>query len=579
MSRWSRRDDRGAVAIIFAISALMIFGVAALGVDLGNAMNRKKLTQNNADLAALAGAASLPAADSASQTTVRQQVATWLNKNDVLSDGINSCRSDSSVTTVTATDLGDGNVANGEVTFPSSDEVRVVSPPAKVTFGLANAIGFSDTCVQSVATAAIKSGGLGMAPYYAASPCDSGPNVLKSDAGGPSIPFNVPPLSHDAETNTSVLSGTPNPSQITPVAAVGDPAHLFITFSGTNLGVADIDSVGFFNSDRSEPIISTSFSNQTTGSISVELPNAVESRGDVWWIRVHHKVVTTAPIPASSDKWSARDQALPLIIGDATLSCDPNSSSGNFGSIQIPHGFNNDKDDLVANIQDGLLSPISLDSFPGTLPADNDCKTMGPPSVFSADPSPHNPATNCVDSLTGLGAGDAYDGYLSNPHGRLLQDSSSLCRGLPQSRSARLMLSTGESINNDTLSCFLVNDTLHLSDLISVPTGATPKLDQSIWKSPRFMQVPILQHDPNGHKWMPIVRFVPAFITDEVTGSSRSAPLFSGATENGFVMQNPHKLRAMRVFFFDPDAMPPPPDGGALNNYTGSGPKIPVLTN
>jgi hypothetical protein len=445
---------------------------------------------------------------------------------------------------------------------------------------MANALGFSDTCVQSIATAAIKSGGLGMAPYYAASPCDSGPNVLKSDAGGPSIPFSVPPLSHDAETNTSVLSGTPNPSQVTPVANAGDPPHLYITFSGTNLGTADIDSVGFFNSDRSEPVIvtSTNFSNQTTGSISVQLPNAVESRGDVWWIRVHHKVVTTAPIPASSDKWSARSQALPLIIGDATLSCDPESASGNFGSIQIPHGFNQDKDDLVANIQDGLLAPISLAPFPGTLPADNDCRTMGSPSVISADPNPHNPNTNCVDSLTGLGAGDAYDGYLANPRGRLLQDSSSRCTGSPQSRSARLALSTGESINNDTLSCYLVNDSLHLSDLISVATGATPKLDQSIWNSPRFMQVPILQHDPNGHKWMPILRFVPAFITDEVTGSSRSAPLFSGDTENGFVMQNPHKLRAMRVFFFDADAMPPPPDGSPLTDYNG-GAKIPVLIN
>jgi Flp pilus assembly protein TadG len=149
-------SEQGAVAVIFAICAVMIFGLAAMGVDLGNAMNRKKLTQNNADLSALAGAASLPASGAAGQATVRQEVATWLNTNGVASDGINSCRSDPSVTSVSATDLADGNDANGEVTFPSSDEVRVVAPPAKVTFGLANAIGFSDTCVQSVATAAIK---------------------------------------------------------------------------------------------------------------------------------------------------------------------------------------------------------------------------------------------------------------------------------------------------------------------------------------------------------------------------------------------------------------------------------------
>jgi Flp pilus assembly protein TadG len=559
------------VAIIFAIATLLIFGMAAIGVDLGNAMNRKKQTQTSADFAALAGANGLP--DTGSGTI--QAVVDYLNKNQPPTDGNDGC--DPSSGPVTAGDLTNGNLLDGEVTFPATGQIKVVSPASRVQFGLANAIGFSDTCVQGTATAQIASSATGMAPYYAAAPCESGPNVLKSDAGGPSIPFTVPTLSHDAESNTSVLSGNVSPSQITPVATVGDPPHLYITISGTNLGAADIDSVGFFNSDRSEPIQSNNFSDQNAGSISVQLPNAVESRGDVWWIRVHHKVVTTAPVPAYSDKWSARSEARPLIIGDATLSCDPNSASGNFGSIQIPHGFNNDKDDLVANIQDGLLAPITLDKFPAPLPADNDCRTMGSPSVVSADPSPHNPFTNCLDTLTGLGAGDAYDGYLSNPHGKLLTDTSPLCSAAPQNRAARMSLSTGESINNDTLSCFLLDNSLHLSDLIGVPTP-TPKLDQAIYSSPRFLQVPILDHDPSGHKWMPIVRFVPAFITDEVTGSSRSAPLFSGDTENGFVMQNPHKLRAIRLFFFDIDALPPPPDGGPLTNYIG-GPKIVTLVN
>jgi Flp pilus assembly protein TadG len=571
MNRFARNEG-GAVAVIFAISATMIFGLAALGVDLGNAMNRKKLTQNSADFAALAGASGLPD----TSDTTRQIVADYLNKNEPDTDGTDKC--DTSPGPVTVAQLKDGDTTNGEVTFPTQDQITVVSPESKVQFGLANAIGFNDTCVQSVATAAIKSGGTGMAPYYAAAPCDSGPNVLKSDAGGPSIPFVVPPLSHDTETNTSVLNSA-SPSQVTPVAAVGDPPHLFITITGSNLGAANIDSVGFFNSDRSQPIISTVFSSQAAGAISVQLPNSVESRGDVWWIRVHHKVETTAPIPPSSDQWSARAEAQPLIVGDATLSCDPNSSSGNFGSIQIPHGFNNDKDDLVANIRDGVLPPISLKAFPPPLPADGACRTMGTPSVTSADPSPHSPGTNCVDSLTGLGAGDAYDGYLDSHAGKLVTDTSSRCHDAPQSRSTRLVLSTGESVNNDTLSCFLVNDSLHLSDLISVPTGASPKLDQSIWDSPRFTQVPILAHDPNGHAWMPIVRFVPAFITDEVTGSSRITPLFSGDTENGFVMQNPNKLRAIRMFFFDIDAMPPPPDGGPLIDYIGAGPKLVALIN
>src|SRR3954462_226653 len=109
MTRWSDRDDRGAVAVIFAISALMIFGLAALGVDLGNAMNRKKLTQNSADFAALAGASGLP--DTSDAT--RQIVADYLNKNQPATDGTDKC--DTSPGPVTVPELRDGDITNGEV--------------------------------------------------------------------------------------------------------------------------------------------------------------------------------------------------------------------------------------------------------------------------------------------------------------------------------------------------------------------------------------------------------------------------------------------------------------------------------
>ena len=52
--------------------------------------------------------------------------------------------------------LTDGNEVNGEVTFPSGDtRIRVVSPAARVQFGMANVMGFDDTCVSSVSTARI----------------------------------------------------------------------------------------------------------------------------------------------------------------------------------------------------------------------------------------------------------------------------------------------------------------------------------------------------------------------------------------------------------------------------------------
>lgn len=550
-----RRDERGATAIVVALSAVLLFGLAAIGVDLGNAMNRKKETQTSADFAALAGANGLPVTTDAT----RQLVADYLNKNKTSTDGNDKC--DEGSGPVTASELGDGDNSNGEVTFPSSSTIRVVAPAAKVQFGMATTLGFSDTCVQSIATARIASGGGGLAPFYATAACSTGPQVLKSDAGGPSIPFTVPTLANDGETNSSTLA-TATPDQI--VLAVADaPDGPVMTVTGTNLGAALIDQVGFFNSDQTAPVIATPLVSpaQTATSVSVNIPNDVGTVQDVWWVRVHNAV---------TNQWSARLQAKPLLVGDAELSCDPESASGNFGSIDIPWGSPNDLNDLEKNIADGLRPPTTLKAFPPPLPADNACNTH-PEGVISTD-ALSKPNTNCVQSVTGLKAKPVYDGYLKNGTGRLRVDTSSLCRS--QGRPVR---GTYDE-NADILSCFLKNDTLKLSDTIFY-TGTDGLFVQSIWNSPRFVMVPLLDHDPSGTKWMPIVRFVPGFITDQPTGASRSNPLVTGSTDNGLVVQNPDKLRAVRIFFFNFAALPPPPDGSDLMDYTGFGKKVITLVN
>ena len=55
--------------------------------------------------------------------------------------------------------------------------------------------------------------------------------------------------------------------------------------------------------------------------------------------------------------------------------------------------------------------------------------------------------------------------------------------------------------------------------------------------------------------------------------------LVTGATDNGLVVENPKKLRAIRVFFFDMDALPDPPDGADLQDYFGAGPKVVTMVN
>ncbi len=558
-----------------AALAVILMIIGAMGVDLGNAMNRKKLTQNSADFAALAGADGLPTTTS----TTTQLVADWLNKNQPISDGTTDCNPNAGQT-ITATMLSDGNNVNGEVTYPTTSTIRVVSPAARIQFGLGNIVGINDSCVQSVATARIASSGIGMAPYYTTTACASGQQTLKDNSGGLSLPYTVPPLWPTAEgqSNGSVLTNSassPNPSSIA-VAAVGAPDGPSVTIQGTNLGSTRIDQVGIFNSDQSAPKIvsGAAITAQTSTSITFTVPNSVASYQDVWYIRVHTNATVT---PAgNADKWSERTQALPLQVGEGVLSCDVGPASGNFGSIDIPWG-GNDGNDLTKNIKDGLRPPTTLNQYPSaTLPADNTCQTLtSSGSIISTD-TLSKANTNCVQTVTGLKATDAYDGYLDTG-GKLITDTSAACTAL--GRPLRRTLSTGESVNDDLLSCFLKNDTLHLSDALTTTPASDPIFTQDIWKSPRLVIVPIIDHDPNGTKWMPIKSFVPGFITDQPSGASRQAPIPGTQTENGLVTQHPHKLRAIRVFFFDMDALPPPPDGSTLQDYFGVGKKIITMVN
>jgi Flp pilus assembly protein TadG len=553
------RDESGAVAVMVAVLAVVLFTIAAMGVDLGNAMNRKQLTQNSADFAALSGANGLPI----TSTSTVQVVADYLNDNQPSSDGVKDCNPDAGAT-ITTSMLTDGNEVNGEVTFPSgTTRIRVVAPAARIQFGLANVMGFDDACVQGVAIARIASGSHGMSPFYATNSCSQGPQVLKSDAGGPSIPFSVPALANDADSNTSVLADTdpnPDPGQL-PLAVTGAPDGPQITLTGTDLGPAVIDKVGFFSSDQTAPKIATPLATpaQSPTSVTVDVPNEVASYQDVWWIRVHNGV---------NNMWSARVEARPLLVGDVTLSCDPNSSSGNFGAVDIPWG-GNDLADLEKNIRDGNRPPITLVPWPGLpLPAENTCQNS--PLGVTSDDTNFRENTNCLLSVTGLKASPAYDGLLRSPDGRLLEDTSSVCQSL--GRPARGL----RSENSDVLSCFLTDNTLKLSDTVNYH-GSDALFIQDIWKSPRFLLVPKLQLDPTGTKWMPITGVVPAFITDQPTGASRQSPLVTGATDNGLVVEHPNKLRAIRIFFFSMDALPPPPDGVDLQDYFGSGKKVVTL--
>ena len=65
------RDEAGAYALLTAILAVVLMSIAALAVDMGNAVARKSDVQAQADFAALSAASQLTASSGAIPSTVQ----------------------------------------------------------------------------------------------------------------------------------------------------------------------------------------------------------------------------------------------------------------------------------------------------------------------------------------------------------------------------------------------------------------------------------------------------------------------------------------------------------------------------
>ena len=89
-ARRARRDERGAVAVIWAVLLfLVIIPMAALGTDIGNAVARKTVTQTQADFAALDDGQQItdnPAAGTTPSTAIVNAVVASLNGNQPQDD-------------------------------------------------------------------------------------------------------------------------------------------------------------------------------------------------------------------------------------------------------------------------------------------------------------------------------------------------------------------------------------------------------------------------------------------------------------------------------------------------------------
>src|SRR4051812_10679348 len=226
------RNDRGAVAIMFALLSLMFLSIAALGVDLGNAWAQKRQVSAGGDLATEAGAG--PKGVNIPNTSVTScsygnagGVATSQAVVDIASylaeqayPQPRSATDTTAYNTLKAAlpgQLTDCSMTNGEVVYGipkqtaggwtvafNKNQLSLVTPPKRVDFGFARIMGFTGTNVYGVSTVEIKSPKFSALPFYAFSGCDYGPQTLQQPNNGHAAE-NVM-LYAPTDTNNAVLT-------------------------------------------------------------------------------------------------------------------------------------------------------------------------------------------------------------------------------------------------------------------------------------------------------------------------------------------------------------------------------------
>ncbi|RJS44831.1 TadE/TadG family type IV pilus assembly protein [Nocardioides cavernaquae] len=552
----SARDERGAYSVLFALLTVVMFGISALAVDLGNAFSRKSDVQGQADFAALAGGHELKSSNpSAISPDVLAAVAKSLNFNQPVNGTCTSC--------VTTSQLVNGDLADGEVQIITGKGLRVTAPASTVDYGFAGAIGQAEEKdVQASATVQIFSPGNGSMPMYAAAGCDYGQQILTDPSTG-HVSSTHDNLAFGADDSAAELWSITSPSPAAIPLSTGPGPMLRVTGEKFAIDAQGqrpayhVSKIGFFLNDGTTHHV-VNVTAPTPPAVwdpyfaeIPAIPAAVASVEDVWWVRVYLVEDGAAPPPG---EWSSEGDARPLRVGAAQLECDAGSSDGNFGTLRLPRADVPSGSNLSMNIADGFDDPLSLVVHEGA-DSTGHCTPGLPappldPAVESEEPDRLRAGTNCVGTDPGLSANDAASGLIegvgSTP-GRL--DAPAVCGP----KIANPLHRGPSTINGDTLECFLTSGTV---TAITSPTyngGAV--LTQEIFDSPRFFWVPVLTADATrgASERYSIIDFRPAFLSDlHVQGND---------------------IDQVKVIFFNWHALPGSTDGD-VSPYLGVGKPI-----
>ncbi len=491
-----QRDDAGAVAIIIALSTVLLFGCAALSVDLGNAWARKRASQSQSDLAALAGGQLLPKGDSANQLLIANEVADYLNKNKISSDQ--------------PTAVGSDLLASGAVEFPSETQLQVTAPASKVSFGLAAALGASDRMISTSATVekrALDPTPDKVLPMWLPSSCVYGP--VEGDTDTDTTPPASSPAYNPAsqgfaeDNNLRVVNLSVNTAQFGSTGTgsidvtlenssnteIGNPTTpnkgaIVFTFGPptswsppTTVYPVNLDVPGKATGTPGQQVV-------TISGVGPEVTSTV-GQWEVWAVKnVDPSTKIPTPTGTSASVFSADegsnktsvdpaqdDPALFTVTGGGgEVGCD-DSERGNFGQLDSPRtGVTNLQKAYGYNLALGM--DHKLDRFDPSvalgggrdLNLDPECTSDGNPTGAKIDnvvrdgnnciyvQSGNDPPFLTAGLLSGMSGGP--DGTVE---GRLFsEDTSDLCSS---TEAAPVKANDGHfnwsQINRDTLSCFL----------------------------------------------------------------------------------------------------------------------------
>ena len=369
-----RRDESGAIAIVYAMLVFVLMAIAALGVDIGNAVSRRTVTQTQADFAALAGGAQISdnlVAGSTPSAAIVNAVVASMNGNQPQDDAASqACWT--SKTCVTAGQMTDANLANGDIRY-TADGLQVTAPEHYVDYGFGKALGFSGGNVRAAATVHVYSPGLRVMPMFAVQGCDYGLQTLADPSGGGATTV-VPVLAFDTENNGTEIAVPAGPEDVhgcrgehlraqlhrqhdrhhrqevgpellrrlLPQRRPDSPRDRHRRRAGRAVRHRDRLVV---DQDDHRPDSRSPRSRRSGGSAST---TATATR---------RQPRTGGPAAATCGRCAA--EALPVVVGTAALQCLSGPTVGNFGTVKFPRTDVPPPASCPVDIAAGLQPPLT----------------------------------------------------------------------------------------------------------------------------------------------------------------------------------------------------------------------------